>query len=206
VAAFALAKRLRGGETVFGAWSNLGSPIVAETVARAGFASVSLDAQHGLWDFGAMVSAIGAIIQAGASPGVRVPLNDYASVSRALDMGAEVVIAPMINNAADARRFAASAKYPPLGERSWGPTRAMSLQDKTVAVDYLREANDGTLTLAMIDRRGARRRRRHRGNARHRCAVHRTLRSVDHIERRQGAGHHGAGGRARRRCDLRRRQ
>ena len=37
----------------------------------------------------------------------------------------------MINTAADARQFAAVAKYPPLGERSWGPQRAMTLQGKT---------------------------------------------------------------------------
>jgi 4-hydroxy-2-oxoheptanedioate aldolase len=71
--------------------------------------------------------------------------------SRALDFGAEAIIAPMINDAADARNFAAAAKYPPLGERSWGPLRAMAIQGKSNAVDYLREANDGTLTLAMIE-------------------------------------------------------
>ena len=72
-------------------------------------------------------------------------------MSRALDFGAEAIIAPMINTAADARAFAAVAKYPPLGERSWGPQRAMALQGKTVTTDYLREANEGTLTLAMIE-------------------------------------------------------
>jgi 4-hydroxy-2-oxoheptanedioate aldolase len=43
--AFALARRLRAGETVYGAWCMLGSPIVAETIAREGFAAVVLDAQ-----------------------------------------------------------------------------------------------------------------------------------------------------------------
>jgi 4-hydroxy-2-oxoheptanedioate aldolase len=80
-----------------------------------------------------------------------VPLNDFALVSRALDFGAEAIIAPMINSAADARHFAAAAKYPPLGERSWGPLRAMAMQRRTAPVDYMREANDGTLTLAMIE-------------------------------------------------------
>ena len=45
-------------------------------------------------------------------------------VSRLLDVGAEGVIAPMINTADDARAFAAAAKYPPVGERCWGPHRA----------------------------------------------------------------------------------
>ena len=47
--------------------------------------------------------------------------------SRVLDFGAEGVIAPMINTVADAKAFVSAGKYPPLGERSWGPTRAMTL-------------------------------------------------------------------------------
>jgi 4-hydroxy-2-oxoheptanedioate aldolase len=151
VAAFSLASRLRAGETVFSAWCTLASPLVAETIAREGFAAVVLDVQHGLWGTAALIAGIGALHHAGAAPVVRVPLNDFAFVSRALDFGAEAIIAPMINSATDARRFASVAKFPPLGERSWGPQRAMTLQGRTVATDYLREANEATLTLAMIE-------------------------------------------------------
>jgi 4-hydroxy-2-oxoheptanedioate aldolase len=151
VAGFDLARRLRAGETVYAAWCSFAAPMVAETVARGGFAAVVLDMQHGLWDTGSIIAGIGAVDHAGASPVVRVPLNDFAFVSRALDFGAAAIIAPMINSAADARIFAAVAKFPPLGERSWGPQRAMTLQGKTATVDYLREANDGTLTMAMIE-------------------------------------------------------
>jgi 4-hydroxy-2-oxoheptanedioate aldolase len=151
VAAFDLARRLRTGETIFSAWCNLGSAIIAETIAREGFACTVLEQQHGLWDTASIVTGIGAVHLAGSTPAVRVPLADFAFTSRALDMGAEAIVAPMINNVADARQFVSAAKYPPLGERSWGPTRAMTLQGKTSAVDYLREANDGTLTLAMIE-------------------------------------------------------
>lgn len=150
-APFALARSLRAGATVYSAWCGLASPIVAETIAREGFAAVVIDVQHGLWDVASTIAAIGALHHAGASPVVRVPLADFAFVSRALDCGAEAIIAPMINTPADARAFAAAAKYPPLGERSWGPQRAMALQGRSVATDYLRDANQGTLTLAMIE-------------------------------------------------------
>ena len=149
--AFALARRLRAGETVFASWCTLASPIVVETIAREGFAAVALDAQHGLWDTASLRDGISALHHAGSSPIVRVPLGDFALVSRALDFGAEAIIAPMINTEADARQFASVAKYPPLGERSWGPQRAMSLQGLSVTTDYLRDANTGTLTLAMIE-------------------------------------------------------
>jgi len=149
--AFALARALRAGETVHAGWCMMPSPLAAETLARDGFSAVVLDAQHGLWDIAGLVAGIGAVAGGGAAPMVRVPLNALALVSRALDFGAEAVIAPMINSAEDARRFAAVAKFPPAGERSWGPQRAMTLQGKSSAVDYLREANQGTLTFAMIE-------------------------------------------------------
>ena len=151
MAGFSLARRLRAGETVFAGWCTLASPLAAETVAREGFAAVTLDMQHGLWDTASLIAGINALHHAEAAPVVRVPLNDFAMVSRALDFGAEAIIAPMINDASDARRFAAAAKFPPVGERSFGPQRAMSLQGRTVATDYLREANEHTLTLAMIE-------------------------------------------------------
>ncbi len=151
MAAFSLAGRLRAGETVFSAWCTLASPLAAETVAREGFAAVVLDVQHGLWDTAELIAGIGALHHARAAPVVRIPLNDFALVSRALDFGAEAIIAPMINSAGDARRFAGVAKFPPLGERSWGPQRALALQGHSGGVDYLREANEQTLTLAMIE-------------------------------------------------------
>jgi 4-hydroxy-2-oxoheptanedioate aldolase len=151
VAAFALAARLRAGETVFSAWCTLASPLAAETIAREGFAAVVLDVQHGLWDTASLIAGIGALHHAGAAPVVRVPLNDFALVSRALDFGAEAIIAPMINSAAEAHLFANAAKFPPAGERSWGPQRAMALQGRSAPTDYLREANEATLTLAMIE-------------------------------------------------------
>lgn len=149
--AFELARRLRASETVFSAWCNLGVPVVVETIAREGYPCAVFDAQHGPWDLTAIVNGIVALTNAGSAPVVRVPLADFAFVSRALDFGAEAIIAPMINTVAEAKQFVSAAKYPPLGERSWGPQRAMVLQGKTVAVDYLREANTGTLTFAMIE-------------------------------------------------------
>jgi len=149
--AFALARSLRTGETVYCGWCALGAPVIAEWTAREGFKAVNIDQQHGQWDMAATFAAIAALRHAGAAPVVRIPLGDFAVASRVLDAGAEAIIAPMINFAADARAFVAATKYPPLGERSWGPVRAMMLQGASAPTDYLREANDGTLTMAMIE-------------------------------------------------------
>jgi 4-hydroxy-2-oxoheptanedioate aldolase len=153
IPAFTLARRLRAGETVFAGWCSLPYPLVAETIGREGFVAVTLEAQHGLWDVSALLTGIAAVRQGGASPLVRVPVGDFAMVSRVLDFGAEGIIAPMINSAADARAFVAAAKYPPVGERSWGPHRVTTLAGIADQSVYLREANDHVVTLAMIETR-----------------------------------------------------
>jgi len=152
---FSLAARLRAGETVHTGWCGLAAPMVAEAVAREGFSAVTLDGQHGMWDLAGLAAGIAAIRQAGAAPIVRVPLGDFATVSRVLDFGAEGVIAPMINSAADARAFVAAAKFPPIGERSWGPHRACMLAGIANHKDYLARGNDNVITLAMIETRMA---------------------------------------------------
>jgi 4-hydroxy-2-oxoheptanedioate aldolase len=155
IPAFTLARRLNAGETIFSGWCSLPYPIVAETLGREGFPAVTLEAQHGLWDISALLTGVAAVRQAGAAPLVRVPVGDFAMASRVLDFGAEGLIAPMINSAADARAFAAAAKYPPVGERSWGPHRATTLAGLADQSVYLREANDHVVTLAMIETRTA---------------------------------------------------
>jgi 4-hydroxy-2-oxoheptanedioate aldolase len=153
--AFSLARRLRAGETVYSGWSSLPAPIIVEVLARSGFSAVAIDMQHGMWDFAAAVTGIGAITGVGAAPIVRTPYHDWPMVSRALDMGAEGVVAPLINTVEDARQFVSVAKFPPLGDRSWGPNRAMMLGGFSDMKSYLRDANDMTVTIAMIETREA---------------------------------------------------
>jgi 4-hydroxy-2-oxoheptanedioate aldolase len=152
---FSLAGRLRAGETVYSGWCGLASPLLAEVIAREGFGAVTIDMQHGLWDITQTVGAIAAIRHGGVPPVVRVPLGDFATASRALDFGAEGIISPMINTPADARAFVAATKYPPVGERSWGPHRATMLAEIADQKDYLKDGNTITFTLAMIETRAA---------------------------------------------------
>src|SRR5262249_59481233 len=87
--------------------------------------------------------------QAGGAPIGRVPVGEFATVSRALDFGAEGTIAPMINTPADARAYVSFAKFPPIGDRSWGPHRATTLAGMPDQKVYLREANELCVTFAM---------------------------------------------------------
>jgi len=152
---FSLAAWLKSGETVFSGWCGLAAPLLTEVIAREGFRAVTVDMQHGLWGITETVQAIAAIRHGGGAPVVRIPLGDFATASRALDFGAEGIISPMINTLADARAFVAVSKFPPLGERSWGPHRATMLAGLADQKVYLAEANAQTVTFAMIETRTA---------------------------------------------------
>lgn len=151
---FSLARRLRDGETVYAAWCRLAVPVVSELLARQGFIAVTFDQQHGLFDFSTTAASIMAVQAAGSAAVVRIPVGDNATASRMLDAGADAVIAPMINTPEDARAFADVMKYPPVGTRSWGPHRAIPLSGLN-DTEYLRDANDITLSFAMIETRTA---------------------------------------------------
>ena len=73
--------------------------------------------QHGALDFAGASRSILAVALAGRPAVVRVPVGEFPTASRLLDAGAAGVIAPMINGRADAERFAAFAKFLPVGER-----------------------------------------------------------------------------------------
>lgn len=155
VSAPSLARRLRAGETVVGGWVGWTAPLVIEAVARSRLEAVVLDMQHGLHDPVSVMEGVTAIAAAGKPALVRVAVGDFAMASRALDMGAAGVIAPMINSVEDARAFASFVKYPPRGGRSWGAGRAIMLSGATAGASYLGEANEATLALAMIETREA---------------------------------------------------
>ncbi len=143
-----------GRGTLYTAWSSIASPGYVEVLARCGMGAVTLDCQHGQWDISNLAPGISAIAAAHLPAIVRVPLDGFGEVSKALDLGANIVIAPMVNTVDDARRYAAAAKYPPVGSRSWGPNRAMMLSGLTSS-DYLARANTETCLLVMIETREA---------------------------------------------------
>jgi 4-hydroxy-2-oxoheptanedioate aldolase len=149
-----LSARINAGECLFVAWVGVNDPVVAELLAREGYDAVVLDMQHGAIDVAGAMRGIGASALAGKPAIVRVPIGDFSTASRVIDAGAAGVIAPMINSAADARRFAGFMKFPPLGQRSWGPRAALSLSG-LIGPAYLHSANPITLAIAMVETREA---------------------------------------------------
>ena len=149
-----LAGRLAGNGQALCAWVTMSEPAVAETLAREAFDAVALDMQHGAIDFASAARSILSVALAGKPTIARVPIGEFALASQLLDAGACGILAPMINSGDDTRRLVEFVKFPPLGQRSWGPRTALALSGFSAPV-YLKEANAISQAIAMIETRAA---------------------------------------------------
>lgn len=150
-----LAERLAAGETIFTAWSAIPDALTVEAMAALPFDAVTLDMQHGGHHEDSVLRGLVPVAAAGKPGIVRIPVGRFDMASRALDFGADAVIAPMVNSLDDARAFAAAMKYPPVGQRSWGPSFAMGRRRAADTAEWLANGNAATMAFAMIETREA---------------------------------------------------
>jgi 4-hydroxy-2-oxoheptanedioate aldolase len=111
------------GRPSFGCWVALGDNVAAEIIGKAGYDWVILDTQHGSITWDDVLPVMQAFDLGGTRAIVRVGWNDPMQIMRAMDLGALGVIVPMVSTAAQARMAAEAIRYPPLGNRSFGPVR-----------------------------------------------------------------------------------
>lgn len=135
------------GKPVTMGWLSIGHTFTAEVMARQGFDSLCVDLQHGTIELNHVLPMLQAIGQTDTSPVVRVNTNEAGAIMKVLDLGAYTIIVPLINTAEDAARAVAACRYPPMGNRSSGPIRAIHYG----GADYQANANDEILVLGMIE-------------------------------------------------------
>ena len=141
----------KSGAPILNAWLAIPSAYSAEVMGHQGYDSVTVDLQHGMIGFDAAVPMLQALSSTPAVPLARVSKNDYALVMQLLDAGAYGIICPMISTPAEARLFVSYCRYPPAGQRSFGPARGLLYGGG----DYFAHANDEILALAMLETREA---------------------------------------------------
>ena len=149
-ASFSIRKRLATGVPFIFPWVGMPGVAQAAQIARMGFDAVALDLQHSTIDMGAAAKMVAAINALGVPSVLRILWNDPGMVGFAFDMGAAAVIAPMTNSVAQVEALVKAAKYPPLGQRSWGGYTMLQAAGVS-AGEYLKEANANTLVFAMIE-------------------------------------------------------
>ena len=139
------------GGVVVNGWLSIPDGFAAELMAHSGWDSLTLDMQHGLMDYDAGLSMLQAINTTPTVALARVPWNEPGIIMKMLDAGCIGLICPMINNRAETEAFVGACRYPPLGYRSHGPTRASLVMGS----DYPEQANQNVLTFAMVETKAA---------------------------------------------------
>ena len=129
------------GKPTINGWCSIGNAFTAEIMAAQGYDSVTIDVQHGALDYSSVLPMLQAMRASSVVPMARVPWLEPGIIMKVLDAGAYGVICPMVNTAEQAAEFVSYMRYPPLGQRSFGPTRVSF----AAGADYGAEANDECL-------------------------------------------------------------
>ncbi len=135
------------GQAAVNGWLAIPNGFSAEAMAHQGWDTLTIDMQHGVVDYQAMVGMLQAISTTPTVPLVRVPWLEPGILMKTLDAGAYGVICPMVNTREDAQKLVAWTHYAPRGTRSFGPVRALLYG----GADYPQHANDTIVTFAMIE-------------------------------------------------------
>ena len=135
------------GKAAVNGWLAIPNSFATEVMAHQGWDTLTIDLQHGVVDYQAMVTMLQAISTTATVPLVRVPWLEPGIIMKSLDAGAYGIICPMVNTREEAQKLVAYTHYAPRGTRSFGPVRALYYG----GADYPERANDTIVSFAMIE-------------------------------------------------------
>ncbi|HKU46272.1 MAG TPA: HpcH/HpaI aldolase/citrate lyase family protein [Burkholderiales bacterium] len=142
-------RALAAGKAQIGLWSSLSSNYSVEVIAGAGFDWILLDSEHSPNDLESLLTQLQAAAPYPTHPVVRVPWNDMVTIKRVLDIGAQSLLVPYVQNAEEARAAVAHTRYPPAGVRGVaGTTRATRFGR---VKDYARHAHEEICVLVQVE-------------------------------------------------------
>ena len=145
-----LKARLNGGETLLGCFLALGDPLAAEIMGNAGYDWALIDLEHGAGDERLALLQMQALAATGAGSVVRVEGTARQRAHRVLDLGAEAIMFPRVDTAADAAAAAAAMAYPPAGVRGVAFSNRAAVFGSEFR-DYMRATPDLLLTIVQIE-------------------------------------------------------
>ena len=145
-----LKERLKSGEVVHGCWLNSGSALDAEIVGKAGFDWINIDLEHGVGMEHDLPGQLQALSTSSATPLVRVEALVRQRVGRALDLGAQGIIFPMIRRLEEAKQAASFMRYPPRGVRGMA-TLTPAVEFGLSFEDYYQQEDQRLLGVLQIE-------------------------------------------------------
>jgi len=133
-----------------GMWVCSGSPLIAELCAGSGLDWLLIDAEHSPNGLESILAQLQAIHGYPVHAMVRPPVNDTMLIKQYLDLGAQNLLVPMVNSAAEAEAAVAATRYPPQGVRGVGSALARAARWNRVP-DYLARANETISVTVQIE-------------------------------------------------------
>jgi 2-keto-3-deoxy-L-rhamnonate aldolase RhmA len=147
-----LRERCTSGAPVLGAMIfEFFTPGIAQIVKNAGAEFVLYDMEHGGLTLDAFKVQAAIARGVGIAPMIRVPRGEYHFLARALDLGAEGVMIPMVDNVEQARAIVEATRYPPMGRRGAAFGFAHDGYGQATPADTMKSANARTLVIAQIE-------------------------------------------------------
>ncbi|MGP3208554.1 4-hydroxy-2-oxoheptanedioate aldolase [Serratia marcescens] len=137
-----------------GLWLGLCSSYSAELLAGAGFDWLLIDGEHAPNNVQTVLGQLQAVAPYPSRPVVRPPWSDAVIIKQLLDVGAQTLLIPMIQNAEQARDAVRATRYPPHGVRGVGSALARASRWNRVP-DYLQQADEQMCVLVQIETREA---------------------------------------------------
>ncbi len=144
-----LRRRLADDEPVLGLWVTLEASSITELAVALGLDWVVIDAEHGHLDWKEIVEHLRATVRSDTVALVRVAEQNAALIKRALDIGADGVVVPWVESAAQLREVVAMARYPREGRRGIGAERATGWG--LCLAEHTAEANEHVLVVPIIE-------------------------------------------------------
>jgi 4-hydroxy-2-oxoheptanedioate aldolase len=136
-----------GDGAQIGLWVCSGSALVAEIMAGSGAQWLLIDTEHSPNSLESVLAQLHAVHGYDVLPMVRLPWNDVVLIKQYLDLGAQNLLIPMVNDAEQARAAVAAVRYPPHGVRGVGSALARAARWNRIP-DYLARA-DETISLTV---------------------------------------------------------
>lgn len=141
---------LREGKPQIGLWLGLADGYVAELLASTGFDWLLIDGEHAPNGIRTVLSQLQAVAPYPGHAIVRPVEAATALIKQYLDLGAQTLLVPMIENAEQARQVVSATRYPPQGVRGVGS--ALARASRWSQVDgYLQHADDELCVLVQVE-------------------------------------------------------
>lgn len=144
-------RALQSGRRLSGAWATLGSVEVTTLMARAGLDFVLIDLEHGMGGTDALLRQVQALLALDTAVMVRLPDHSDGAIKRVLDAGANALLAPQVETAAEAKSIMDAALFAPEGGRGVA-VGAIAAADFGYAPDvYFGAANEALTVLTQVE-------------------------------------------------------